>query len=130
MNDFFGGMFNLFGELPVYENLVEEVGAILTSGLCVFLIPIILLTVYYIAIDSDRFSSGWFWVLLVFVIGVVNFIISSVVTYRELYEQYEPDYIVEVLPFSLVVFLWTWIISFLWTMIVKWGSRNCRRTPF
>jgi hypothetical protein len=99
------------------------------------LIPVIVLAAYYYAINSVKFNKWWHWLLLVIVLCGINFGIAYNTNYNELsylYEQQNKElpYGTEFFSFSLINAVWTFVVSFVWSMIIKWGSKNCRRTPF
>jgi hypothetical protein len=101
------------------------------------LIPIIVLALYYYAVDSVRFAKWWHWLILVAILCAANFGIAYDISYNSILDIYEsqnaiPEYSLntDCLSLSLVNMLWCFAVSFAWSMIIKWGSKNCRRTPF
>ena len=135
MNDFFANWYELLADLGNFSNDMYSNDLYITIGLCMLLIPIALLTLYYYAVNSVKFSRWWHWLLLVVVLCAINFGIAYSVSYNELSYMYEQQnttlpYEIEFLSFSLVNMLWTLVVAFVWSMLIKWGSKNCRRTPF
>jgi hypothetical protein len=135
MNDFFASWYELLANFTDFSDDMYRNGLYITIGLCMVLIPIVTLTVYYYAVNSVRFAKWWHWLILVAILCVINFGIAYSASYNELsyyYEQQnvEMKYGIEFVSFSLLNALWTFVVSFVWSMIIKWGSKNCRRTPF
>jgi magnesium-transporting ATPase (P-type) len=135
MNDFFSSWYELLTYFEGFSDDMYNQNLYITIGLCMTLIPVVALAVYYYAVNSVRFSKWWHWLLLVTVLCAVNFGIAYGTSSNELAYLYEQQnkalpYGVEFVSFSLINALWTFAVSFVWSMIIKWGSKNCRRTPF
>jgi hypothetical protein len=136
MNDFFAGWYELLAYFDGFsDDMYNQDSLYVTIGLCMTLIPIGGLTVYYYAINSVRVSGWWRWLLLVAVLCGINFCIAYSASYNDLVYLYEQQnkvlpYGSEFVSLALMNALWTFAVSFVWSMIIKWGSRNLRRTPF
>ena len=135
MNDFFANWYELLAYFEGFSDDMYHQNLYITIGLCMVLIPVAVLTVYYFAVNSVRFSKWWHWLLLVVLLSAINFFISYSASYNELSYMYEQQnnhlpYGIELVSFSLINMLWSFVVSFVWSMIIKWGSKNCRRTPF
>ena len=135
MNDFFSNWYELLAYLGDFSEDMYNQSLYLSIGLCMTLIPVGVLTIYYYAINSVKFSKWWHWLLLVVVLCAINFGIAYSTSYYELAYLYEQQnkvlpYGIEFFSFSLVNVLWSFVVSFVWSLIIKWGSKNCRRTPF
>ena len=135
MNDFFASWYELLAYFEGFSDDIYNQSLYITIGLCMVLIPVAVLTIYYYAVNSVKFAKWWYWLLLVVVLCAINFCIAYSTSYNELsylYEQQNKElpYGTEFVSFSLINVVWTFVISFVWSMIIKWGSQNCRRTPF
>jgi len=135
MNDFFAGWYELLAYFGGFSNDLYDENLYITIGLCMVLIPVAVLAIYYYAVNSVKFAKWWHWLLLVIVLCAINFGIAYSTSYNELSYLYEQQnkalpYSTEFISFSLINVLWTFVVSFVWSMIIKWGSKNCRRTPF
>jgi type II secretory pathway component PulF len=142
MNDFFSRWYELgqqgplsFGQFSEDMYYVNDGTLYPTIGLCMVLIPIVVLAIYYYAVNSVKVSRWWHWLLLVVVLCAVNFGIAYSTSYNELaymYDQLNQDlpYSTQFISFSFVNAFWAFVVSFVWSMIIKWGSKNLRRTPF
>lgn len=137
MNDFFANWYELLGSFEGFSDDMFYNSLYLPIGLCMVLIPIVFLTLYYYVLNSAKYNRWWHWLLLVVVLCVVNFGISYLVSYRNIMNIYidmnsEPSYTLGTycFSFSLINLLWCFVVSFIWSLIIKWGSNNCRRTPF
>jgi hypothetical protein len=135
MNDFFANWYELLAYFDSFSNDMYNQSLYITIGLCMVLIPIGVLTLYYYALNSVKFSKWRHWLLLVIILCALNFFIAYSTSYNELAHLYEQQnnvlpYSTEFVSFSLINVLWTFVVSFIWSVIIKWGSKNCRRTPF
>ena len=137
MNTFFANWYELSGQMEGFSDDMFTNGLYLLPGIWMILIPMGLLTIYYYAINASSFNRWWHWLLLVILIGIINFFIGYGTAFNgisEIYNQLnsEPGYSLSIdsLTFGFINALWSMIIAFLWSMIIKWGSSNCRRTPF
>lgn len=135
MNDFFANWYELLAYFNGFSNDMYDNNLYLPIGLWMILSPVIILIGYYYLLNSSRFSKRWYWLLIVVVLCAVNFGIAYHTSYNELvylYEQQNAElpYNIEFFSFSFINALWTLIVSFVFSMIIKWGSKQCRRTPF
>ena len=124
MNEFFVSIYGLFMGTTNDEwmSLSYDPSFCLVNGLCVLLIPMLVLTIYYYVVNSVRFSKWYHWLILVLIICVINSLIAFGTSW-----QVEAGTRIAV---SLVNVVLTFIVSFVWSLIIKWGSYTCRRTPF
>ncbi|ADQ80185.1 membrane protein [Paludibacter propionicigenes WB4] len=135
MNDFFANWYELIDYFPGFSDDMYNQNLYITIGLCMVLIPIGILTIYYYVVDSVKFNKGWYWLILVLILCATNFGIAYGISYNELSYLYEQQnkvmpYSTEFVGFSFINAFWTFVVSFVWSMMIKWKSKNCRRTPF
>ena len=135
MNDLFANWYELLAYFKGFSDDRFNQSLYVTIGLCMVLIPVGILSIYYYAVDSVKFSKWWHWLLLVVILSAINFGIAYIISYNDLSYLYEQQnkalpYASEFVGFSLINALWTIVVSFIWSMIIKWKSKNCRRTPF
>ena len=134
MNEFFANWY----ELTYFEGFsatMYENGLYIPIGFCMVLIPIAVLTLYYYVVNSRRFNKWWQWLLLVIIICVINFGIAFGISFNGIYDVFGTSdvgypLVACCLGFSFINFMWSFVISFVWSMIIKWGSTQCKRTPF
>lgn len=135
MNDFFASWYELISSFDGFSDSMYYNGLYVAIGFCMVLIPIVALTLYYYVVNSRSFNRWWHWLLLVVIICGINFGIAFGVSYNGIVNAFgSPDVGFPLVPsclgFSFINVLWTFVISFVWSMIIKWGSTQCRRTPF
>lgn len=135
MNDFFANWYELVSYFEGFSDVMYDNGLYIAIGFCMVLIPIVTLTLYYYVVDSRSLNRWWHWLLLVFIICAINFGIAFGVSYNGILNVFGDaevgfPLVGSCLGVSFINVLWTAIISFVWSMIIKWGSRQCRRTPF
>lgn len=134
MNDFFANWYELV-YLGNFSNDMFNNNLYVVIGLCMLLIPMVVLTLYYYVVNSVKFYKWYHWLILVAVLALINFLIAYFTSYNNLSYIYEQQnkalpYSADFFSFSLVNMVWTLVVSFIWSMIIKWGSSNCRRSPF
>ena len=135
MNDFFANWYELLAYFPGFSNDMYYQNLYITIGICMVLIPVILFTIYYYAVNSVKLNKWYHWVGLLFILCGISFCIAYFCSYNELlylYEQQDKElpYSSEFIGFSFVNVFWTLVVSFVFSMIIKWRSKNCSRTPF
>jgi hypothetical protein len=135
MNDLFASWYELLTYFNSFSDDMYNEKLYISIGLWMVLIPVVILALYYYALNSVKFNKWGYWLLLVVILCVVNFIIAYSISYNALDNLYVQQnnilpYSAEFVGFSLINVLWTFVVSFVWSMIIKWRSKNCRRTPF
>lgn len=137
MNTFFANWYELSGQMEGFSDDMFENGLYLHAGIWMIMIPVALLAVYYYIVNAASLNRWWHWLLLVVAIGVTNFIIGYNVAYNGIWDFYEsqnlePGYSVGTnsATFGIINAIWSMIVSFAWSMIIKWGSSQCKNTPF
>ena len=136
MNELFESWYLLLGYFEGFSEDMFDFNLYVPIGFCMVLIPVVMLAVYYYVINSRRFNRWWHWLLLVLLISVINFFIAHFVSLNGILDAYEGSYdtgyplISNCMGFSFINALWSFVVSFVWSMIIKWGSSQCRRTPF
>ena len=129
-----GGSSYVDGEL-VYGGTVRYVSLGVTT-LCAALLVFLL---YYYVVNSAALNKWWHWVLVVCIVGVVGLFIG----YNSIHDGEIPEALLknetgtmDVLNFfdyfglgiaNGIIAVFFFIIL---TLAGKWGSTNCRRTPF
>jgi uncharacterized membrane protein len=118
------------GDAPIFEegskNLFTPIGIVaLTIALVAFV-------AYYYIINSARLNKWWHWVIALLIVGVANLFIGYGWTAGEAdnigacLECWESDFWL----FGLANFFVSAMFFIIFSIAFKWGSRNCRRTPF
>lgn len=135
MNEFFANWYELISYFQGFSDSMYDNSLYISIGFCMVLIPIVALTLYYYVVNSVRFNKWWHWLLLVFIICVINFGIAFGISYNGIYGIHgttEVGYplVASCVGFSFINVLWTALVSFVWSMIIKWGSSQCKWTPF
>lgn len=135
MNDFFANWYEMISYFEGFSDVMYENSLYIAIGFCMVLIPIVVLTLYYYVVNSRRFNRWWQWLLLVIIICAVNFGIAFGVSYNGIYDVFGTaevgfPLVASCVGFAFIDVLWTFVISFVWSMIVKWGSPQCKWTPF
>lgn len=122
LGNFSSDMFNNGFYLPIFIIMVATV--------------VFVNIVFYYIVNHPRINRGYHWLLFNIGIGVVNFVVAWVVSYNKMYNFYamqgmqSPYDWTNYLILSLIALLWSFVFYFLFSFIMKWGSRNCKHTPF
>lgn len=125
----------------IMQNLFIPIGLVAIGVALLFFVA------YYYILNSAKFSKWWHWLIVMLLVGIVNFIIGYVWV-----SPYYPQigdclkyYVTEdgVIDQSVFIIVngsfWLFglanaIVSMLFfilfSFIGKWGSSQCRRTPF
>ena len=135
LNLLFANWYELLAYFEGFSDDLYNENLYISIGLYMVLIPVGVLILYYYVVNSVMYNKWWHWLVLVLILCAINFGISYSISYNELSYMYEQQnkelpYSTEFVSFSLINAFWTLVVSFVWSMFIKWGSKNCRRTPF
>lgn len=141
MDAFFANLYELFGltflggfSQDMYQN--GENSFYVPIGIVMFASIIVVGVLYYYVINHPRWNRWFWWLLIGLLLAVANSITAWVMADSmlvKLYEQAEMvmPYGIEVfLPFCVVAGALTLFFFFVFSFIIKWGSRNCKHSPF
>lgn len=126
MDELIQGIYRLFmgGANNNFASNVVEADYFFPICLSMVLISIAILTVYYYAVNSVKWSKWFHWIILVAIICMINFGIAFGYSYHDGEEFFNS------IGFGFANAVLSFVVSFIWSMIIKWGSSTCRRTPF
>ena len=140
MNNFFANWYELLGFFEGFSDDMFDNSLYFPIGLCMVLIPIVLLTMYYYVLNSVKFGKGFYLTTLKEQAQRMALRVAKMfggISYRNISDLYmdqntAPSYALGTccFSFSMINVLWSFVVSFVWSMIIKRGSTNCRRTPF
>jgi hypothetical protein len=138
MEGFIANLYELFG----FANQGDFSNDMFNNG---FYLPIFIIMaatvvfvniVFYYIFNHPRINRGYHWLLFNLGIGVINLVVTWVVSYNKMHDFYamqgmqSPYDWTNYLILSLIALLWSFVFYFLFSFIIKWGSRNCKHTPF
>ena len=83
--------------------------------------------VYYYVINSVRFDRWYHWLAVAAVVTVLTPIVVYLVAAGQLAGT---DYQGELLTYSLLDTVWTFLLFVIASFSMRWWSTNCRHTPF
>lgn len=138
MDAFFANLYELFGlvYLDQFSDDMYTNGFYVPIGIVMFASIIVVGVLYYYVINHPRWNRWFWWLLIGLLLAVANSITAWVMADSmlvKLYEQAEMvmPYGMEVfLPFCVVAGTLTLFFFFVFSFIIKWGSRNCKHSPF
>lgn len=138
MEGFIANLYELWGltNLGNFSNDMFNNGFYLPIFIIMVATVVFVNIVFYYIVNHPRINRGYHWLLFNIGIGVVNFVVAWVVSYNKMYNFYamqgmqSPYDWTNYLILSLIALLWSFVFYFLFSFIMKWGSRNCKHTPF
>lgn len=138
MEGFIANLYELWGltNLGNFSNDMFNNGFYLPIFIIMVATVVFVNIVFYYIVNHPRINRGYHWLLFNLGIGVVNFVVTWVVSYNKIYNFYamqgmqSPYDWTNYLILSLIALLWSFVFYFLFSFIMKWGSRNCKHTPF
>ena len=126
----------------------------ITIGLIMISISLFVAIVYYYVINHPRFNRLWHWLIVLLTNAIINLLVGFGYVYSKLYsgvipacfthaeiETTEEGYIYGVngterlttgncWQFGIANSILAVLAFVLFSMIIKWWSRNCKRSPF
>jgi drug/metabolite transporter (DMT)-like permease len=105
-------------------------------GIVALIIAIVLCVAYYYIYNHPRFNRWWSWLIVLLTVVVVNFGIGFAKMLTDLHnDKISPDIAPNISNFDCLGFgLANLIVSasffIICSFIIKWGSRNCKHSPF
>ncbi|MDR0603768.1 MAG: hypothetical protein LBG80_05635 [Bacteroidales bacterium] len=140
----FGGDLDsyLLGYVCPAEDTEESWGASQYTmyGFIALGIALVIMLIYYYAINHPRFNRWWSWILMLLLVGLSNFFIGAETTLSDLWAGNIGDclinggnggvYDINCWMFGLANFFVSVIFFIIFSIGLKWWSANCKRTPF
>ena len=113
-------------------------------GLVAIMVAAVCFVLYYYIINSSKWNKWWHWIMVLLFVGVVNFIIGYEWTIGEyayidecfFYITNENNEKIQVIfgtnfwLFGLANCIISALFFIILSFVGKWGSSQCRRTPF
>ena len=137
MNDFFANRVEMFGAIGgnFYNDMYQE-GFYLPLGIIMLSSAAGIAAVYYYALNHPRCNRWFHWLFFGLGVSLLNFIIDWVlaqdklIAYYNAAQQNMPYEWDSFLILALMGFVWSFVFFFVFSFCMKWGSRNCKHTPF
>ena len=142
MNEFFANLYELFGKacLPssdcAFSNDMYANGFYVPIGIVMFASIIVVGILYYYVINHPRWNRWFWWLFIGLLLAVANSISAWVMADSMLVKYFTeanmnmPYGMAEFLPFCVIAGCLTLFFFFIFSFIIKWGSRNCKHSPF
>ena len=138
MNAFFANLYELFGLTWIegFSNDMFDNGFYNPIGIVMFASIVVVGLLYYYIINHPRWNRWYWWLLIGLLLAIANSITAWVMADSMLVKLYTdaememPYGIAQFLPFCVVAGALTLFFFFIFSFIVKWGSRNCKHSPF
>ena len=138
MEGFIANLYELFGfaNQGNFSNDMYNEGYYQPIFLIMVISVIIINVIYYYAWNHPRLNRWYHWLFFNIVACFFNFILSWYISSDKINAFYaqqgmdSPYDWTNYLILSLIALLWSFVFYFLFSFIMKWGSRNCKHTPF
>ena len=138
MDEFFANLYELYGRafLVQFSDDMYDNGFYNSIGIVMFTSIVVVGLLYYYIINHPRWNRWFWWLLIGFLLAVANSITAWVMANNMLDKLYtdagmQMSYgLAQFLPFSVVAGVLTLFFFFIFSFIIKWGSRNCKNSPF
>lgn len=137
MNDFFANLYEMFGTfVGAFNTDMFQEAFYLPLGIIMLLSAIVVPLIYYYVLNHPRWNRWYHWLLFGLGTSFLNFVIDWVLAQDKLIAYYNQAQ--QEMPYtwdnffllSLMGFFWTMVFFFIFSFLFKWGSRNCKHTPF
>jgi hypothetical protein len=137
MNAFFTTIYELGSVfyLGDFSDYLHRNDLYMPVGFVMVISSLVGMLIYYYVLNHPRYDKWYHWFGCVVVVGIINAVSAYWVVLSKLEivfarEDEEVPFSTEFFSYSIVDFLWTLIFCFVFSLLVKWGSSNCRKTPF
>ena len=138
MEGFIANLYELWGliNLGNFSNDMFNNGFYLPIFIIMVATVVVVNLVFYYLVNHPRINRWYHWLFFNLGTGMINFVVTWIVSNDKMISFYamqgmaSPYDWTNYLILSLIAFLWSFIFYFLCSFIVKWGSRNCKHTPF
>ena len=138
MEGFIANLYELFGGacLGHFSTDMYNNGFYLPIFIIMVAAIFLVACVYYYLVNHPRVNRWYHWLVFNLGTGITNFIVTWIVSHNKIETfyatqgMYSPHDWTNYLILSLIALLWSFVFYFLFSFIIKWGSRNCKHTPF
>lgn len=138
MDNFFANLYELFGKLYLgnFSDDMFNNGFYNPIGIVMFASVTLFAVLYYYVINHPRWNRWFWWLTTGGVLSVLNFGAAWIMADSFLVKLYAAQVMImpygmpEFLPFSVTAGCLTFFFFFVFSFIIKWGSRNCKHSPF
>lgn len=138
MEGFIANLYELWGltNLGNFSNDMFNNGFYLPIFIIMLVAIVVENLVFYYLVNHPRINRWYHWLLFNLGTGIINFVVTWVVSHDKMISFYamqgmeSPHDWTNYFILSLMAFLWSFIFYFLFSFVIKWGSRNCKHTPF
>ena len=104
-------------------------------GMSSLIIAIVACVTYYYILNHPRWNRGFKWLIFLVIVLIVNFLLAFGICYSDLLagnisSDISAISVAECLGFGLANIIVSIVIFVFCSLIIKWGSRNCKFSPF
>jgi len=139
MSDFVANFFELggFTFLGPFSQYMYKADLYLEAFLWIWLLPLLVLFVYYIIWDNIKWAKTGIWAILVTVLSLIVAVVCYSNASAGIYDYLNAHNVtnskiedIDYIYFALICFVWTWLLSFVMSLVMKYFSVKGRCVPF
>lgn len=138
MDGFIANLYEFFGwaNLGDFSEDMFQNGFYLPLFIVMLVSVIAVAAIYYYVVNHPRVNRWYHWFFFGIGTALVNFAVTWVIASDKIVNHFAqqgmaaPYDWTNYFILSILAFLWTFVFFFLFSFIIKWGSRNCKHTPF
>lgn len=122
LGGFSADMYNFNFYLPIFIVMLASV--------------MVVAAIYYYVVNHPRVNRWYHWLCFNIGTSVLNFALAWIIASDKLFNLWAsqgmacPYDWTNYFSLACMAFVWTFVFFFLFSFIIKWGSRNCKHTPF
>ena len=138
MNDFIANLYELWGAsyLGDFSNDMYQNGFYIPIFIVMLASVITVAAIYYYVVNHPRVNRWYHWLFFNIGTALVNFAAAWAIASDKVYSFFAQQGMaasydwINYFVLAWMAFLWAFVFFFLFSFVIKWGSRNCKHTPF
>jgi membrane-associated HD superfamily phosphohydrolase len=104
-------------------------------GVSTLIITVVICITYYYVLNHPRWNRWWKWLIFLIIVAIINFLLAFGIAYSDLLagnisSDLLPIFTFDCMGFGLANIILSVAFFIIFSFIIKWGSRNCKYSPF
>ena len=131
MIDFFSALYELINYQQSFNSLLYGNDLYIQIGMVLVLSSIIFPLLFYYVLNHPRWNRFIHWLISMFLCLITNFLCSYLIINDKFdLRGYDGMYTLEIITFSFINLLWSFLGFTIFSFVIRWWSRNGSQTPF
>lgn len=139
MADVVANFFELGGLtfLGPFSQYMYKANLYLEAFLWIWLLPLLVLFIYYIIWDNIKWAKTGIWAILVTLLSLIVAVVCYCNANAGIYDYLNAHNVtkskiedIDYIYFAIICFVWTWVVSFAVSLVLKFFSVKGRCVPF